>query len=208
KDSRWIYFESGAGFARSCTIPLAVGNITVDTLDAPMKLLQARNLDATGLQSLTNDLAKMAGIRQPSRYPGMDEALKTIDEFLKIRQAPPINATGNPAIKLAEDTEILHRVDAIRVKARELVIRSVLSRSAPFDIPGIVEMKNMKFSELFEIADAIGLEVPFLSRLILDYYVVPPSDTPEWKKINERNELEGLEKEWAEFEARMVSVKR
>ena len=212
KDSRWVHFESGAGFTRSCTIPLAVGDITIDTLGAPMKLLQARNLDRTGLESLTDDVARMAGIRKPNRYPGIDEALQTINEFLNVRKTPtaalPEKRRSKQAdIKIREDANIRRRVDAVRKKARDLTIQSVVSRSATFEIPSIPEMQSMELRELMEIAEAIGISLPFASRVMLNLFTVPPANSPEWKKINELKTLEAMEKDWADYEASLAGHK-
>jgi hypothetical protein len=212
KDSRWVYFESGAGFTRARTIPLAVGDITVDNLGAPMKILQARNLDAAGLKSLTNDLARMAGMRQPSRYPGLDEAIQTIDSFLKVRQAAVVTVLNKPSLKLTtekarEDQHIRNRLNAIQAKACQLTIRSIHSRRAPFDIPSDEAMQVMELHELYELAKAIGVSIPFFSINMMRIYTVPPADMPEWKRINAMKQLEEIEKEWAEFETTLESKK-
>jgi hypothetical protein len=84
RESRWVYFESGAGFVNQRTIPLAVPPLTVDSIQAPMKLLQARALHEEGLKKVACDIAKLAGIRAPSRFPGLEKATSEVDAFLRM----------------------------------------------------------------------------------------------------------------------------
>lgn len=204
KDSRWVYFESGAGFTRRCTIPLAVGNIQVSSLPAPMKLLQARNLDETGMRSLTADLAKLAALRQPTRYPGLDEALRTIQQFLKIRQPPKLSLPSAPPPVAAQsnsgkDPDIAQRVEKLKERARRATTSAIVRRKGTFDLPSIDEMESMSLTDLFELGQTVGVNLP-LSRLTLTIYVVPAVDMPAWKRMNQEKALDDMEREWMEVE--------
>jgi hypothetical protein len=56
--SRWVYFESGTGFIRQCTIPVVTDGVTLEDLQPPMTLLQTRKYDEEGLKALWQEGAR------------------------------------------------------------------------------------------------------------------------------------------------------
>jgi TIR domain len=74
--SGWVHFEAGAGFVDSSTIPVCADGVVTDTLDAPLGLLQARNLDIAGVEALLGDLAA----RQPQTEEFLPSAHETVLE--------------------------------------------------------------------------------------------------------------------------------
>jgi hypothetical protein len=209
KDSRWVHFEAGAGFVTLRTIPIAVAPLTVDTLPAPLKLLQARNLTREGLEALSIDIARLAKLRTPARFPGLDEALGEIDSFLKKRLQPSIPSTTAATSarqtlfppKPAEDLAIKAQLGHLQTQVRSLLIELLERSRASFDIPSQHELRAQNLMDLFEIADAVGAPTPFQSRWALTFDTAVAADAPEWKKINERKQLGEVERELVKFAA-------
>ena len=67
--SEWVYFEAGAGFCRRCTIPLLISGVTVEDVGPPFSLLQLRRIDQVGLQTMVRDIAGLAQMLTPARFP-------------------------------------------------------------------------------------------------------------------------------------------
>ena len=86
KTTPWLLFEAGAGFVDSRTIPVCADGVSIDSLDSPLKLLQARVVDQDGLKRLMVDIAKYAELRVPEHFPGLEDALNAIEEFCKERR--------------------------------------------------------------------------------------------------------------------------
>jgi hypothetical protein len=216
-DSRWVYFESGAGFVEGRTIPVVADGVTLSTLTAPFKLLQARTYDDAGLKALASDIARLASLREPVRFPGLDKILAESKTFIDLRSAAPAApASARPSSAPRSAPRVApsntpsasaSRAAAIVRRARELVMQDVLRREAVFEIPSIEEMRAMKFSDLDSLAKAVGVVMPGMLNLqVMMLEMSPPSpNLPAWEQVNQEKRLAELEKDLDNYAARVVA---
>jgi hypothetical protein len=195
-----VLFESGGGFCEKRTIPLVLPDLTIEELGPPLSLLQLRRINRSGLEAMTHDIANLAGMRTPSRFPGMDEVLERITDFVHLRQedeeATELSTdAGDVEDHVIEepDPELELIVDALRSRANALIIRSIQRHQALFEIPPEDELATLSMLELHDLAGAVGAETPWGALGIGSS--IPSAGAPEWKKLNARNTME-RQREW------------
>jgi len=215
QNNSWVLFESGAGFLDSRTIPLCGDGVTIETLKPPLRLLQARALNQEGLENLVRDIARLAELREPSEYPGLPDALTSIDDFLSTRRQSiegkdgklpePNSDVSNKTLrpqKVIPDPDIQQKADQIEIRLREATIRSIEKAASSYAVPSRAEMEKMQQIELNEVASCFNIPHPtgVLSSLLL-YRMDPVSkDASRWKKMNAQKSLEAELEKIAEFE--------
>jgi hypothetical protein len=114
--------------------------------------------------------------------------------------------TASPAISTFlrppnPDPELAERFEKLRKRVQDLLLRALEKRRPSFDIPSSLELQAMPLRELFEIADAVGAQPPFLTRVFLSAYTVVAATASNWQKINERKRLDAVEAELSEYES-------
>ncbi len=213
--SPWVLFESGAGFLDSKTIPLCADGITLTQLEPPLKLLQARVASQDGLKTLVRDVAKLAQLRQPTQFPGLEDAFASIEEFIALRnqadkeQKPEVNEamrseTGaTTAVKKSNlDAEIKEEAERLAQAARVATIKSILRAEGKYDIPSKDDLERMEMTDLREIAEYANVPTPPVSlRLTLMNFQIDPlhENASKWKKMNARKGLEEAFRELEKF---------
>jgi len=206
KNSDWVHFEAGAGFARKCTIPLVAGDVSLNALEPPLKLLQARTLDETGLQLLAQDVARLAELRQPDKYPGLEETIRVAEEFLNLRAEstttePSELAVANVASIAQPDQTLVARLRSLEDRAKKAIANAVGLRSATFDVPNRDEIEAMTLHDACELAEAVGVSVPFgILRVSLHSTNMPDEDAPPWRKMNKERVFKDIEDGLIAFE--------
>ena len=216
QNSSWVLFESGAGFSDSRTIPLCGDGITIETLRPPLKLLQARALSQEGLQKLVRDIARLAELREPSEYPGLPDALSSIDDFLHARsqsikdnggelpqpESPVTEVTLQPQ-ESTVDMDLQSKADELEKRLREATIRSIEKAASSYDVPSRDEMEKMGQGELNEVASCFNIPRLLGIRADLLLYRMNPvsEDASRWKKMNAQKSFEAALETIVKFEA-------
>jgi hypothetical protein len=213
-----VHFELGAGFCNKRAIPVVADGVTFQSLGAPLNLLQARSFEESGLKAVARDVATLAGLRTPSRFPGLEDLVSASQEFLLQRAAArqsetakratdrtPIQPRRGANSELPLDTSLSLLSDKIEKRGRELLVRDILPRSAAFEIPKEADLRQMSLSDLVRLAKTIGVELPFgLSMsLMLHPTGLPSDDEPTWKKVNARKSLEDIWRQLDDYEAQL-----
>ena len=220
--SPWMLFEAGAGFVESRTIPICGAGITPGGLSPPLKFLQAREINEQGLKRVVCDIAERAELREPPAFPGIEDALESIDEFLRIRgesqASPPSHRLEiSAAAALLRDTSpvdpvIQDEFHAVTEELKRATIESLAMATSSYDIPSRDKLNEMEQFELQEIARCFNIPLPrmaALTILTLDSSL-PKTDASRWKKINARNSIQeaknALDKFLAELSDKSKSI--
>lgn len=198
KGSNWVHFEAGAGFVRRRTIPLLLDQGSLSALKPPFSLLQARSFDTNGLSKLLADIATLARLRIPTKFPGIDELLRSVHDFMQLRESEniPEGATAIPSTSYRTiDSSLRKRMDELHEKAKTSIKDAVATRRNVFDLPTNSELQKMSFVDLVRLGEEVGLDLPFLlaSRMSTAAMTVPYLTDAEWKKQAYRKDLEDLE---------------
>lgn len=208
-ENPWLFFESGAGFIEEKTIPLCVGEQTIETLSPPLSLLHARNLDEEGLESLANDIARLAGTRKPPVYTLKEETLKAVKELLHSRQSVVKKEDDDIFLESESsyDPELYKRCKALSKEVHALGFQAVLKGEGKFKIPDRSELELLSIDDLGMIASTHKLPFPFralsfLSSLSMN---LPHPDDPEWKKLSAFKQVDNVEEEILKFKKRYLS---
>jgi hypothetical protein len=215
--SEWVYFEAGAGFCRQCTIPLLISGVTVEDVGPPFSLLQLRRIDQVGLQTMVRDIAGLAQMRTPARFPGLDQALAEIGNFLKLRaeSEPPSEDLAEDFDETRDgwgellprepdpDPELQSSTQEIQNRRRQLTIRAIRSQEAPFDVPTDDELRKMSLNEIQSIARAVGVHEPL--ELMGIGPPIPGVNAPVWEKINEKNRIARARTALDQWEASLLA---
>lgn len=203
--SAWVHFEAGAGFIERRTIPLLVRGVSIRDVGPPLTLLHVRTLDKRGLQALAQDIARLAGMRSPSRYPVLKQTLTAVDEFLKVREvcgSDQDEEDDQSDEEESPDPRLQVIEDHLESRARRLVIQAIKRHRVPFDIPADQQLRNMDLLDLHELAEAVGAATPS-EILSLGDGDLPSADGPEWKKVNARKRLDEIRQSLDEFETEL-----
>ena len=196
-DSNWVHFEAGVGFVRKCTIPLVADGVTIDALRPPLKLLQARTFDDEGLRLLAQDIAQLARLRSPDRFPGLSEVTKSADKFIHLRSedAPSAPAeSGSTSRARSKEPKIDATLTELRKRLHEAISTAIELHRPTFDIPTAEKMQNLELRELLELADAVGVPAPYSYGVALKNLQAkaPVSTDPPWKAMNYERDLRNL----------------
>lgn len=208
KENKWVYFEAGAGLAKRKTIPVVADGISFQTLPAPLNLLQGRSFDLQGLKSLACDISGLAGLREPVRFPGLDDALAIANDFTSQRrkESPTTYQTETPsppALKpiLSEDTDpdLEAELQNLRQRAHNTLATAILNNSAAFDVPEKEEMSALTIFNLYGIAEGVGLS-PSIMFLNVEITGIPKISASKWEKKNTKASFEKIKEAIEKFE--------
>jgi len=218
-ENPWVLFESGAGFTEDKTIPICADGISVGKLEPPLKLLHARNFDEAGLKRLIQDIAKIAELREPDIYSGLDKTLSEADIFIKLRnsettklavpQTTPAkskSATSEAVEKLfttlQKDTEIQSQYEALEVRYKNLLTKKIQAVRTSYDVPLDEQLKKMKARELMEVIDAYQIPFPKLLDVSMTLLGIslPEATASKWKKMNVIQQIKSLEQDLEKLE--------
>ena len=213
--SSWVLFEAGAGFVDSRTIPICAGGITPEGLKPPLKLLQAREINEQGLKQVVCDIAKSAELREPPEFPGIEDALESIDKFLRIREEPQASPVS-PCVEINVPTALLRdtspvdpviqdEVHAVEEELKRATIESIAMAASSYDVPPREELNVMEQSELDEIARCFNIPQPTDASFSLMgvRLNLPKADASRWRKINARNSIQEAKNAVEKFLARL-----
>jgi len=214
-NSPWVIFESGAGFVNNKTIPLLAGGLVFNDLPAPLQLLQARAYDEEGLRRLLADIAKLADMRAPTKYPGINNTIKSAQEFLSFRKQALLSAAGTEVTKEipttgelshilardAPDLELSKRARMLTQRARKAFAKAISDKESVFDVPTEDELHRMSFSDLHQLCDFVDIPLhKTTAALLLIGFRSPGKNAPTWKKMNAQKRLDSVERWLDSFE--------
>lgn len=202
-NSKWVFFEAGAGFASRRTIPLVSENLSFSEVGPPLSLLQARHLDKVGLESLARDIAKFGSVREPVRFPSVQFAL---DQIAALSIPTP---TNHVVLSAARETQSIEVIDTRSsddpsqvqfknelVELARYILRSAITKQrASFDIPPDAELDGMGLSDLNELAQAVGTALPTITQVefsLLNIRPIGKLNDPIWKKKKAHADLEKI----------------
>lgn len=196
--SNWVHFEAGSGFTRKASIPLLIEDITFNVLAPPFSLLQGRIFSRDGLSKLLNDIAALVGLRAPVRYPGIEELVISVDEFIELRKNETIPDGAKIVLDKKDgglDERLNKRMNLLHERAMLFLRSAIASRRNIYDLPSNEQLNEMGLSDLSKLAEEVGLDLPFLfaNRLGASALTVPFSSDPDWKKKTYQKNLEDLE---------------
>lgn len=207
----WVMFEAGAGFVDSRTIPVCADGISIEALEPPLKLLQARSLSEDGLKKLIVDIARRAELREPEHFPGLHDALSAINDFVALRRQSglPNTPTGKQlrekstisSVDLSSktDPELLAEFQRVDDLARTATITSIERARGLYDIPSHDELTRMDRQELGEITECFNIPRPSTFNLTGFPLLLPNENDSKWKKMNARKSLQEVEKAVQKF---------
>ncbi|MCG2778134.1 MAG: toll/interleukin-1 receptor domain-containing protein [Desulfobacterales bacterium] len=222
KTTPWLLFEAGAGFIDSRTIPVCADGVSIDSLDSPLKLLQARVVDQDGLKRLMVDIAKHAELRVPEHFPGLEDALNAIEEFCKERgqsqvvhslsidQPAQHNVGASYSTAKTPDPELKAEFYRVAKLIRDATITSIERGRMIFELPSHDELRAMDQGELDEVASCFNIPRPSWANLVLRglQLYIPSENDSKWKKMNARKAIEEAEKELNKFMKELFKIKQ
>ena len=221
RETPWVLFEAGAGFVDSRTIPVCADGITPEALDVPLKLLQARDMSAAGLQKLAADIARRAELREPETLPGLKDAVTAIDEFVRTRREslttparspaerkPPVVPATNRANK-KQDPELQSAYARVTQRIKDAARASIELARGTYDVPSTEELAKMAYSELNDVAECFNIPQPNNAHLTLMTvgFDFPSESDSRWKRMNKRRSIEEADKDVDKF-LREISKRR
>jgi len=218
-ENPWVLFESGAGFTEDKTIPICADGISIGKLEPPLKLLHAHNFDEAGLKRLIQDIAKIAKLREPDVYSGLDKTLSEADIFINLRnsetakpavaQSPPANSKSTTSETVGKflaippkDTEIQSRYEALEARYRNLVTKKIQAVRTSYEVPPDAQLNKMDASELMEVIHAY--QIPFPSLLAVNITILgislPEAADSRWRKMNVIQQIQSFENDLEKLE--------
>lgn len=210
RENKWVYFEAGSGFCDRKTIPVVADGITFTTLPAPLNLLQGRSFDEKGLKLLTMDIAGLAGLREPVRFPGINDALLAANDFVSERllegqsQASRENTISGSTDGKDVEPDLNNKYHELQKRVHSTLVKAIVNTQSAFDVPKIEEMEQLKITELFALALEIGLTAP-IGLLNIELMSIPLKSDVHWRKQNVRSSLERIEADLEKFNKLMFS---
>jgi hypothetical protein len=212
-NSHWVLFEAGSGFIDGKTIPLCADAIMLQDLQPPLSFLHDRIFSADGLKQLVNDIAQTADVCPPTDHPGLEEAIKIVNDFvflrgqfrqdLKLEQvsSEKIGNDSTPIIR-DPDTRLASQTDKLEEIIRNVMIKTVENAASNHAVPESKDLNSMILSELIEIARSFNIPFPdqeirslqFLKMTLLE------KAAPSWKKLNAENKIKHTFSEIKKFE--------
>lgn len=214
----WVHFESGVGFVDGRTIPVCVDGIRVETLVPPLKLLQARNFDKSGLTDLLRDISKLADTRSPETIAGLDKILTEANRFIQLREVEShqtSSISSSKAIEVGSQNNLLHstlfekkdeelkqRLDAIKQKYQNILRQKIQTIKSGHHLPSRTELDSMNYYELDQVLMACKAPTSPMTSLKLGVLEsnLPVESASKWRKMNAMQELDDLEKDLQKIE--------
>jgi hypothetical protein len=213
KNSKWVYFEAGAGFIAEKSIPLCADQMEVSKLEPPLSFLQARNFLKEDLKTLTNELAVKIDQRIPKTYVGLDKLLEDIYHFCELRKNEKGKDKGfddndvNRLVEAVMDADKIKKynkqkkLDPLYIEYKKLVdkfyqialheLTLLGENNAIYDKDG----SFIPFIQLLEILRCFDINIEgeyLLTTLSLELDFPLKGDFTEWKKKNIRKTINKL----------------
>lgn len=207
KESNWVHFESGAGFISNKTIPVVLDRQGIDALKPPWSLLQARSFDSNGIAKLLRDISTLADLREPTKFPGIDELMRSVHRFVELRETEQIPDGATAAHKAQTFDSILQeRLTTLEERAKLSIRHGINSRRNVFDLPANDELGEMSITDLCALGNEVGLDLPFFfaNRLVTAALTVPYETDAKWKKQAYQKHLDDVETLVRDIEHRYV----
>jgi hypothetical protein len=220
RTNRWVLFEAGAGFPNRRTIPLVVG-LSFSELGPPLSLLQARAMDEDGLKALVSDLARLAGLRLPVRFPGVEVVLEELATFSKRKEKTVLKAGASSPVGFADaasktfrstnvsaDPQLSEAIETLKARAKDVLTRGLARQRASFDVPSDSELASLRLHDLVQLSQIVGLTFPFglsTDLLLLHMEDALPTDAPSWKKTKQQKDLEAFSQKLDDLEKALAT---
>lgn len=206
KRSPWVLLELGAGFFERKGLILCTDGIMLQDIEPPLNLLTARTASETGLQSLMEDISRIAELPEPTAYPGIEETLNDINNFLLVRNQSiedeqrdgDMLGTGEffsgestPMI-IGVDPEIANGISALDEKLQAIMVKRITDAIVRPNFPAKPQLDNMILSELIELATAHNIPFPNQEVRCFQYLKLTSlsANQAPWKKLNFVNKIE------------------